>query len=118
LVVCALALAHVPTLDGVMAEFARVLRPGGHLVISDVHPELVRRGSVVKALTATGAPGLVATHPHTPGDYLRAAVPAGFVVRRCEEPRGSRPAVPDRTGSTLADTPIGTWDDWPWSLLP
>ena len=43
-VVCALALAHVPALEPVMAEFARVLRPAGHLVISDVHHELVFRG--------------------------------------------------------------------------
>jgi len=35
LIVCALALTHVPDLGPVLAEFARVLRPGGHLVISD-----------------------------------------------------------------------------------
>ena len=118
LVVCGLALAHVPTLAPVMTEFARVLRPGGHLVISDAHHELVFRGSVVKALTETGEPGLVATFRHTPGDFLRAALPAGFLVRRCEEPRGERasdeapPSAP-----ALADVPIGTWHEWPWSLL-
>ncbi|MBM0237196.1 class I SAM-dependent methyltransferase [Micromonospora sp. ATA32] len=37
LVVCGLALAHVAELPAAMAEFARVLRPGGHLVVSDVH---------------------------------------------------------------------------------
>jgi SAM-dependent methyltransferase len=37
LVVCALALTHVPALAPVLAEFARVLQPGGHLVISDIH---------------------------------------------------------------------------------
>jgi SAM-dependent methyltransferase len=34
IIVCGLALNHVPALQPVMAEFARVLRPGGHLVIS------------------------------------------------------------------------------------
>jgi ubiquinone/menaquinone biosynthesis C-methylase UbiE len=119
LVVCALALAHMPELGVVMAEFARVLRSGGHLVISDVHHELVFRGSVVKALTAAGEPGLVATYRHTPGDFLRAALPAGFQVRRCEEPRGSRAHdEPAPSPTALADVPLGTWQDWPWSLLP
>jgi ubiquinone/menaquinone biosynthesis C-methylase UbiE len=36
-IVCALALVHVPRLQPALAEFARVLRPGGDLVISDVH---------------------------------------------------------------------------------
>ncbi|MFD0469351.1 class I SAM-dependent methyltransferase [Nonomuraea thailandensis] len=38
LVVCSLALTHAPSLDPVLAEFARVLRPGGHVVIADIHP--------------------------------------------------------------------------------
>jgi ubiquinone/menaquinone biosynthesis C-methylase UbiE len=52
LVVCALALAHMPELSVVMAEFARVLRPGGHLVMSEAHHELILRGSVVRARDA------------------------------------------------------------------
>jgi SAM-dependent methyltransferase len=35
LVVCALALTHVPDLRRALAEFVRVLRPNGHLVVSD-----------------------------------------------------------------------------------
>ena len=46
LIVSGLALCHVPTLAPVMAEFARVLRSGGHLAISDVHHEITIRGSV------------------------------------------------------------------------
>jgi SAM-dependent methyltransferase len=46
-IVCALALVHVPRLQPVMAEFARVLRPGGDLVISDVHHEPRPAGKAV-----------------------------------------------------------------------
>jgi ubiquinone/menaquinone biosynthesis C-methylase UbiE len=112
-VVSALALVHVPALAPVLAEFARVLRPGGHLVLSDVHHDLVLRGSVVRSLGPGGEPGLAPTYRHTAGDYLRAALPAGLRVRACEEPR---PAVPDLLPP--ADLDPGEWADWPWSLLP
>lgn len=113
LVVSGLALAHVPRLGPVMAEFARVLRPGGHLVISDVHHQLVLLGSVPKALGPAGEPGLVATYRHTAGDYLRAALAAGLHVRRCEEPRqpASQPPPP------APEITVSGWEDWPWSLM-
>jgi len=116
LVVSGLALAHVPALAPVMAEFARVLRAGGHLVISDAHHELVLRGSVVHALGPAGEPGLVATYRHTPGDFLRAALPAGLQVRRCEEPRGpvGDPPPPRPPGAGFE---AGGWREWPWSLM-
>jgi SAM-dependent methyltransferase len=112
-VVCALALVHVPRLQPVLAEFARVLRPGGDLVISDIHHEHVTRGSVIKARGPAGEPCIVATYRHRLGDYLRAALSLGLQVRRCEEPRDLRPSGPLREP---ADE-IGSWRDWPWSLL-
>lgn len=118
LVVCALALTHVPDLAPVMAEFARVLRPGGHVVIADAHHELVFRGSIVKALGPDGDPGLVATYRHTPGDFLRAALPAGLQVRACEEPRLPSRDSRSQTPPPPADITVGAADDWPWTLLP
>ena len=117
-VVCALALTHVPDLAAVMAELARVTRPGGHVVISDAHHELVFRGSVARAPGPNGEPGQVAAYRHTPGDYLRAALPVGLQVRRCEElqraPSGSPPPAPPLP----AEITISPWDEWPWTLLP
>ncbi|MGI5322524.1 class I SAM-dependent methyltransferase [Actinomadura nitritigenes] len=110
LVVCALALTHVPALPPVLAEFARVLRPGGHLVISDVHPERVLRGSVPSVRDAEGRPGRIVSHRHSVGDYLRAALPLGFRPHRCEEP------VPPASEDPPRATEPGPWDRWPWSL--
>ena len=108
--VCALALAHLPDLAPAMAELARVLRPGGHLVVSDMHPESVLRSSVPSVRDDEGRPGRLPAYRHLVGDYLRAALPAGLRVLRCEEP--CPPAPPD---TAPADGP-GPWDVWPWSL--
>jgi len=113
--VSTLALCHVPDLRPVMAEFARVLRPGGDLLISDMHAEQVFRGSVVRALGPGGEPGLVATYRHQPGDYLRAALAAGLRVRRCEEPVTPPKAEAGRPPAEPTADP-GPWSDWPWSL--
>jgi len=113
IIVCALALVHVPRLQPVLAEFARVLRPGGDLVISDIHHELVTRGSVITARGPAGEPCIVTTCRHQLGDYLRPALILGLQVRRCEEPAWPRPdgPLPEPAAG------IGDWGDWPWSLL-
>jgi SAM-dependent methyltransferase len=116
LVVSGLALSHVPTLAPVMAEFARVLRPGGHLAISDAHHEIVFRGSVPHALGPSNEPGLVPSYRHTPGDFIRAALPAGLQVRRCEEPQRSDHGLPPPPPPPTELTVDG-WHEWPWSLL-
>lgn len=112
-VVCGLALTHVAELEPVFAEFARVLRTGGHLVISDVHPELVFRGSVPAAISAAGTPLIVEAHRHSSGTFLRAALKLGFAVRRCEEPR-----LPAADAAPVSpEIIVGDWDTWPWSLM-
>ncbi|MBO0804222.1 MAG: class I SAM-dependent methyltransferase [Nocardiopsaceae bacterium] len=112
-IVCALALVHVPRLAPVMAEFARVLRPGGDLVISDIHHELITRGSVIKARGPAGEPCVAPTYRHRLGDYLRAALSLGLRVRRCEEPAATGTGEP----LPVPATEIGDWRYWPWSLM-
>jgi SAM-dependent methyltransferase len=114
-VVSGLAVSHVPVLGPVMAEFARVLRPGGHLVISDAHHEIVFRGSVPQALGPNDEPGLVATYRHTTGDFIRAALLAGLEVRRCEEPQRDLQSL--QPPPPPAELTVGDWSGWPWSLL-
>jgi SAM-dependent methyltransferase len=113
IVVCALALTHLRDVGPAITEFARILRPGGHLVITDVHHELVALGSVPRVRTADGGPGLLPAFRHRAGDYLRAALPVGLQLRRCEEPRMSG----DISAGMPAELATGPWDVWPWSLV-
>jgi SAM-dependent methyltransferase len=98
LVVCALALVHIPDLGAALAEFRRVLRPGGQLLISDPHligAYLVPR---IARVTADGSAVLPLDYQRPLSAYLTAALALGFQVLRCEElvrPQSeARPAQP------------------------
>jgi ubiquinone/menaquinone biosynthesis C-methylase UbiE len=109
-VVCALALTHVPDLAAALAEFVRVLRPGGHLVISDSRGQF----GPIAVRTRDGRPGLLPHWNHLTSDYLVAALPLGLQVRRCVEPRRPAPLVdpnitPARENVATRDFP-DVWD--------
>ena len=87
LVVCALALEHVAELFRAISELSRVLRSGGRMVLSDLHPAAVALGGVAYFQDAGGSAGVVRSYGHLHGDYLRAFENIGLRVRRCLEPR-------------------------------
>ena len=87
LATCALALTHVPDLAPAIAELARVVRPGGHVVLTDIHPISAATGGHAWFRRTDGSRGVTRNHVHWPSDYVGASNAAGLVVERCEEPR-------------------------------
>lgn len=87
LVVCSLALEHVQDLSGAVEELSRVLRPGGRMVLSDLHPAAVALGGAAYFQDAQGGAAVVRGFGHLHSDYLSAFKEAGLVVRQCFEPR-------------------------------
>jgi len=102
LVACSIALVHLPDLDGPFGEFARVLRPGGHLVVSDQRGLIGDIGAPVGFDGPEGEQGYLPVHIHLTSEYLAAALPLGFRVLRCEEPRVPWPIL-DEEGRTIHD---------------
>jgi ubiquinone/menaquinone biosynthesis C-methylase UbiE len=86
LVVCSLALTHLPELDGVFAEFARVLHSGGTAIISNIHYLAMLLNGVPKVRTPSGATIHAPASPFLVSDYTNAAIRSGFEIRSCAEP--------------------------------
>lgn len=85
LAVCALALEHVDDLERAIAELARVVRPGGRVIVSDMHPVLRALGGAAFFRDAAGERAVIRGRSHTHSDYLDAFAAAGLVVNRCVE---------------------------------
>jgi SAM-dependent methyltransferase len=115
-IVCSLALSHLPDVSPFFAEAARVMRAGGHLLVLDHRGQF--HGSPLYPLVKTapdGRTGYVANHAHGLGDYLRASLAHGFVVRACEEEfRPPDTVWPEDEAEPLTPGPPDIWELHPW----
>jgi SAM-dependent methyltransferase len=104
-VVCALALAHVASLPTAVAELARVVRPGGRLIVSELHPLMALLGGGAFYQASDGSFGVVRTQTHLHADYVAAAAAAGLEIRSCLEPRWTADEIPLMAGPLFALAP-------------
>ncbi len=112
-VVCALALVHLPDLHTVLAEFERVLHPGGRVIISDVHPFLILLGWQAQFKTDGGEAGFMRLHRHMLSNYAAAATAAGLRIRSLQE----LPLTPD-SAITVATDRLPEANHAAWVGLP
>ena len=120
-VTCSLALTHVPDLVPVMHEFARVLRPGGTAVLSDIHPFNTLTGGALAGIPdrpITDGIGFVRNLTHLVSDYLRAFRSAGLSVSDCiEVPVGERQVTALPSYALYPDASRQAFDGVPFLLL-
>lgn len=83
--ICGLALGHLPSLLPSFVEMARVLKPGGWGVVSDVHPFIALSGAQ-RTFRAQGATFAVEHYPHLYSAYVAAAYGAGLSIETVLEP--------------------------------
>jgi malonyl-CoA O-methyltransferase len=84
-IVCGLALGDVPNLEIALVEMARVLRPGGCVVYSVVHPAGGPAGWS-RTFQAQGRTMAVDGFWHTVEDHRQACAAAGLTITAWEEP--------------------------------
>jgi ubiquinone/menaquinone biosynthesis C-methylase UbiE len=115
--VCGLALTHVPTLRKPIAELARVLRPGGHLVLSDVHPVAVATGAHAFFVREDGSRGVTRNEVHWPSEYVDAFRSADLMIERAAEPPFEESFVEEMPDAAIRDAAREALVGLPFALV-
>jgi ubiquinone/menaquinone biosynthesis C-methylase UbiE len=128
LVVCGLALTHVEDLVPVYAEFSRVLRPGGRLITTDIHPVIASTGGMAAFPTQDTRPDVAAGESmsvhyvpnlvHHVHEYVEAMLGAGMQIKGCHEPRVDDAVVSVMPAyAAFPDAVRQAFVGWPYLLI-
>lgn len=96
LVIGNLVLEHIDDLAPVYAQIGRVLKPGGILFISELHPDRQKRGSQAH-FERDGETAMVEAYMHSVSDYVECAEAAGLVLTGLNEAIEAEAAVDEDT---------------------
>lgn len=120
LAICSLALTHTPDLTQSIKEIARVVRRGGQIILSDLHPVQVAFGGDASFALHPHEFVLVHNYVHLHSEYLRAFAQCGLAVRECIEPLftpqianrlWTAPYIPEANSFAFAGSPaLLMWD--------
>ncbi|MFJ5676562.1 class I SAM-dependent methyltransferase [Streptomyces sp. NPDC093097] len=117
LAICSLALTHLPDLSRGISELARVVRPGGRIIVSDLHPFVVSVQGQCVFVDGEDQLAFVRNHVHLPGRYLDAFHSAGLTVRECHEPAFNGRLAPGGYEETIGDAARAAWKDLPLVIV-
>ena len=97
--ICSLTLSRIPDIAHAVRECVRVVRPGGSILISDIHPDVANGLGWTAKLRRPGATYTLPFASHTRSDYLNSIATAGCSITSLVE-------VP------VGDAPMGTMIEW------
>jgi ubiquinone/menaquinone biosynthesis C-methylase UbiE len=117
LVLCALALSHLHDVGEAIAEFRRVLRPGGRLIVTDVHPIMILLTAQPIFAYKPGELAFVRVRPHQVSDHLTAFAAHGFSFISCHEPLYAGPLPPDGYEEKIPDAARAAWAGIPSAII-
>jgi ubiquinone/menaquinone biosynthesis C-methylase UbiE len=117
LVTCSLALTHELDLEPPMHELGRIVRPGGRVITSDIHPLSVATGGHAFFKRADGTRAVARNFPHWPSEYVSASTKAGLRIRRCEEAFVDEALLREFAGNDLYLGPNSALNGLPFALL-
>jgi malonyl-CoA O-methyltransferase len=84
-VLCALSLGHMAPIESTMVELARIVVPGGSLIVSDFHPGAAQRGWK-RTFRSNGQLYEIETHEYSKEQLIRCARRGGLVLQGLLEP--------------------------------
>jgi ubiquinone/menaquinone biosynthesis C-methylase UbiE len=114
-VICALALSSFDELAAPIKECCRVVRPGGHLLITDFHPQAVKNGW--EPTIFRGEEGYILPHPHhNVAEYLDPITDSGCELVHLEEIL-VRDQPPESIMVEDVDAFLAKHGDWPMCLI-
>jgi SAM-dependent methyltransferase len=82
---CALSLGHMPPIEAAVKELARIIRPGGRLIVTDFHPAALEQGWK-RTFRSDGELYEVESHHYTTGELLDCAEREGLILQELLEP--------------------------------
>lgn len=117
LAVCGLALTHLSEVSTAIKELARVVRPGGRVIISDRHPLLVLIQGQDYFSYRPGQLAFVRNHVHLVSHYIDAFSAARLLIRSCEEPLYTGRLIPSGYEELIPEATRAAWAGIPSALV-